>query len=506
MKINKKNVLTTSLAATLAAAMIIGGGTVAYLQGQTNDVVNEFKTNKVTVDLYETDESGNRTDNQKFEIIPGVSNVHKDPKVSVNSTIPAYVYVVVTDETQKLVTYAIDEGETAWIKLDGFDNVYYREFTPAGEETTAEYDVLKGNVVSYSAALTNADMLSEDNTLKDGIKLSFKAYAVQKEPFNDPVKAFAAKDAAFVEGNDAFAAALKSETNEPIVLNGDVAYKDSTDNPISALKNKSINLNGNTLTVETNLKGLSLEGASLTIENGVVDWNCGRANVSVAMMSNGELTLKGVTLNTNATINVESSTDPATINIIDSTIRSTDYYCISTNATNNATGENVVINIENSTLVANEEHDSTNDSAAILFNIPGKLNIENSNITADRQAVIVRCGTANITDSTLTCTETFVSIDAYDNEVWGSGNNLPSAVLVVGNRSNANAYPHDATCTLTNTTLINSENSSRKPIVAAACNGHTTTVISDSDISNIVTQIKGENDNSNIVITSNNGN
>ena len=99
-----------------------------------------------------------------------------------------------------------------------------------------------------------------------------------------------------------------------------------------------------------------------------------------------------------------------------------------------------------------------------------------------------------------------MSIDAYDNEVWGSGNNLPSAVLVVGNRSNANAYPHDATCTLTNTTLINSENSSRKPIVAAACNGHTTTVISDSDISNIVTQIKGENDNSNILITSNNGN
>ena len=70
MKLNKKNVLTTSLAATLAAAMIIGGGTVAYLQGQTNDVVNEFKTNKVTVDLYETDESGNRSDKKKFEIIP----------------------------------------------------------------------------------------------------------------------------------------------------------------------------------------------------------------------------------------------------------------------------------------------------------------------------------------------------------------------------------------------------------------------------------------------------
>ena len=101
MKINKKNVLTTSLAATLAAAMIIGGGTIAYLQDDTEKVVNEFDTNKVLVKLSETGTNDNGI-NDSYEIIPGTSAA-KDPKVTVDNTLDSYVYVRVTDTTENLV-------------------------------------------------------------------------------------------------------------------------------------------------------------------------------------------------------------------------------------------------------------------------------------------------------------------------------------------------------------------------------------------------------------------
>ncbi len=54
MKFSKKSILSTSLAVTLAAATIIGGGTYAYLHDSTEDVVNSFKANQVTVELTET--------------------------------------------------------------------------------------------------------------------------------------------------------------------------------------------------------------------------------------------------------------------------------------------------------------------------------------------------------------------------------------------------------------------------------------------------------------------
>ena len=42
------------------------------------------------------------------------------------------------------------------------------------------------------------------------------------------------------------------------------------------------------------------------------------------------------------------------------------------NASNNQTGQNITINVKNSTLVAER---SDHDTAAILFNIPGTLNL-----------------------------------------------------------------------------------------------------------------------------------
>ena len=100
--------------------------------------------------------------------------------------------------------------------------------------------------------------------------------------------------------------------------------------------------------------------------------------------------------------------------------------------------------------------------------------------------MIVRCGTANIKDSTLVCTAADKSLWAkYDSKNWGSGNEVPVAALVAGNRSGATAYPYDTTCTVSNTTFtLGDGNTGRTPVYAAAYNGHTTTIsgVAGSDI------------------------
>ena len=99
---NKKKMLTTGLAVALAVLLLIGGGTFAYLQSNSDDVKNSFKTNKVMVDLAET----TGTD---YDIIPGTTE-KKDPTVTVDATVDAYVYVEVKDATGGLVDYTVADG------------------------------------------------------------------------------------------------------------------------------------------------------------------------------------------------------------------------------------------------------------------------------------------------------------------------------------------------------------------------------------------------------------
>ena len=47
MKVSKKNIAITGVAVSLAAVMLIGGGTFAYLKGETDPITNSFRTNQV---------------------------------------------------------------------------------------------------------------------------------------------------------------------------------------------------------------------------------------------------------------------------------------------------------------------------------------------------------------------------------------------------------------------------------------------------------------------------
>ncbi|WP_270739422.1 hypothetical protein [Massilioclostridium coli] len=485
MKISKKKVVTTGLAVALAAAMVLGGGTYAYLQGTTDDVVNNFNTNKVLVDLSETTGSD-------YNIIPGTEQ-SKDPTITVNNTVPSYVYAIVTDNTDGLVDYTIAEG---WTELEGWNvgatKVYYRTVEKDADPKT--FPVLKDNKVTYDAALDNDGMLNPDGSLKDDVNLTFTAHAIQKDGFTSAKEAFENAYSA-VSSTEDLTTALQA--GKSVVLTGNVEVSADT---IEATKSPELNLNGKTLTINEGGSTTLQKGQSLTIENGTLNYTAAPgqgSQVAIALQEDSELTLKNVAMTTPAGASplfVSNGVNKATLNVIDSEIKTNDNYCISTNASNNQTGQNITINVKNSTLVASH---STLDTTAILFNIPGTLNIENSKITADRQTVVNRCGTVNITNSTLTCTAKFdgANKDKYENADWGSGNEVPMAALVVGNRSNPNSYPYDATATLSGVTFDVPENFTE--IYAAAFNGHTTTISNGGNYDQITA---ASDDNSTIII------
>ncbi len=252
----KKKTLTTALAVAVAALLLIGGGTFAYLQDQTDDTINVFNTNQVSVDLEES--TGN-----EYNIIPGTEQI-KDPKVTVDNTVDAYVFVEVTDKTQGLVTYEIADG---WMPLDGYKDVYYREV--GADETVKGFYVLNDNKVYYSPALENSDMLDENGNLKEGIELTFKAYAIQKAPFNDPAQAYPYINASVVTSEAELKEAL--ESGESVVLSNDVEIPSTNGNytEYNLADNTVLDLGGNTMTVPY-LKGI-FQGKDISIRNGRIE-------------------------------------------------------------------------------------------------------------------------------------------------------------------------------------------------------------------------------------------
>ncbi len=282
MKISKKNLLVSAASVVTAATLLLGGATYAYLQDETEDKVNTFNPNKVLVDLTETGEG-------KYDIIPGKTDT-KDPKVIVDNTVDAYVYVEVTDNTDGLVTW---KPTSDWTLLEGTDNVYYREVAAKATPDAAPQEIyfLEGNQVSYDKAITNDKMINADGSLKEGFTLEFRAFAIQKDPFNDPVKAYYQSEA-----NDE--ASFKEAVNKGgnIMLTDNVAIAPDTTitdtgllPQIAVTKDITLDLSGKTLGVDPAVTETSLaytpamfsvaEGATLTIDgNGTINAEAGNNN------------------------------------------------------------------------------------------------------------------------------------------------------------------------------------------------------------------------------------
>lgn len=208
-----------------------------------------------------------------------------------------------------------------------------------------------------------------------------------------------------------------------------------------------LDLGGNTLTAYvTSPTIIEGAGSSLTIRNGSLHIEYAGNNgvgAVIAPKVGGIATIANVNYTTNgAALYPEGSA--AEVNVINSTITAP-IYAVGTNA-GDESHYGIKIRIEGSTLTTTDV-----DSLPVLINIPDSLEIKDSTLQGGgRQGLIVRGGSATVENTTITTLGTY-SGNTYLDRTWGSGNEVPLAAVVVGDRSNAYKYP--ATLTMTNVSV-----------------------------------------------------
>ena len=179
---NKKHVLVT-IALMLVMCIASIGGTIAWLTATDDPVTNTFTPSSLDLTLVET-----TTD---YKMVPG-DTISKDPKVTVTTDVPAWLFVKVTESTQpdldNFITWSIANG---WTALETYNDtaselIYYREVSATGT-----FEVLSGNSVTVKDSVTDdmMDAITGDNVAKPTLK--FDAYAIQKEGFSTAALAWA---------------------------------------------------------------------------------------------------------------------------------------------------------------------------------------------------------------------------------------------------------------------------------------------------------------------------
>ena len=195
---------------------------------------------------------------------------------------------------------------------------------------------------------------------------------------------------------------------------------------------------------------------TVTIKNGNITGS--NRVAAFTQYANSHLILDKVNVNykAQAVVFLYQGSNPAWLEVKNSALTN-NVYGIGTNASKGT--DYVYITIDNSKVTTTS---SDQDNTAILFNVPGKLEIKNDSvISGERQGLIVRGGEATISNSTIISSGSSISYADYSDSDWKTGNEVPLAALVIGNRSNAYKYP--TTVTLDNVKLSTpNEESERK--------------------------------------------
>ena len=185
----KKKVLSIVMASTLAATLVAGAGTFAYLQANTGTITNKFGKAAEGEDylLLKLEETGVTLDEQgngeKSYTIKAGEQDDKDPTVTVTNTIDVFTFVEISDKTtlegQKLVKYAIDNG---WTELTGIycadenvTDIFYR-IVPADADNKI-FSVIDSDKINYAGKVTKNEINENDVTL------AFQAYCIQTTPY-----------------------------------------------------------------------------------------------------------------------------------------------------------------------------------------------------------------------------------------------------------------------------------------------------------------------------------
>lgn len=275
-------------------------------------------------------------------------------------------------------------------------------------------------------------------------------------------------------------------------LTGDVAITGAS--AVADGKEVVLDLDGHSLTLHSTM---STSGtSSLTLMNGTVKSSSSYDLVRylVSASAGGSVALEHVTMTSvGAGIGVAPSGDPGKVTVRNSSITAFSY-AVGTNASTPI--HNAEIELYNSELVG---------MSAVLMNLPSVITVSGCTLQGSMHAMILRAGTAKITDSHLKLVydssngEGDTAEDAKDHYIdkWGSGNYVPLAAITVGN-DNSKGYLYPTVLTIDNS-VITADESGALPAMYVrantdAANGVTITYGEDCKVEgNIVYYNDGNN-------------
>ena len=379
---------------------------------------------------------------------------------------------VTSDDTSKALTFYTEDASAEGKPAGGIvpakpqvngDDTYFVAFTTKNAGTVTAAPVSASDSISLGLALGQAAETVKENG-KDVDVLTVEV-----------AKSFELK-------------------NWPTLPTKDPADSTST-NPFRVV----FDLGGNTLTfnVSTQTAAMAVSG-NLTFMNGNVTVQNPNGKAAFSVANGGTLTMQDVVLTTSGSAVVAQPTATGAggiINLKDTTIyagtKGTPTIAVSTNATNSddLTDTNkVTMNIENTNIymypaTATSAADYIEDSTPLLVNVPADVTIKGSTLVGTRQAVVVRGGDVEISDSTLSVVRVPYSGNATSNpgslnQAWGQGTLIPAGVLVLGTDDNdttkaestADAYQYKTTVILSDDVVLNvtdTANATSKVVIAS---------------------------------------
>ena len=159
--------------------MAIGVGvTVAILVSSPKTVVNTFTVGGVSITLTETT-------GESYKLTPGVT-VPKDPTVTVLASSEKSWLFVKVEKENAFDTFCVCEIQEGWTALEGQQGVYYRLVETSSADQA--FPVLKNNSIYVKDTVTEEQL----NVITVNPKLTFTAYAVQKDGFSTAAAAWQA--------------------------------------------------------------------------------------------------------------------------------------------------------------------------------------------------------------------------------------------------------------------------------------------------------------------------
>lgn len=209
-------------------------------------------------------------------------------------------------------------------------------------------------------------------------------------------------------------------SGKDVKLSEDIEFDSSL--TIPANKEVTIDLNGKTITAETNIPFLVSEGATLNVKNGTIDSKADAIKVvgnNVTINIGEDVTIKSVN-NTCIWVNDDEGQQNITINIagnLESKSTSDAAVYVSGNLNN---GKKVTMNITGGSIVSE-------NSTAVYFPADGNLTISGGEITGKECAVEYRgTGLLKITGGTFTSTGS-----TFTQQANGNGTTTVAAAVAV---------------------------------------------------------------------------